>query len=173
MPNPPPVDPRPKLAPAHKGALATVVGVIAAAVLYQTIPRDEGTKYVGYLDLVGIPTKCTGDTHGVIVGHRYSDEECRNSLDRQLVIHAKPVMNCTPGLAGEGHDYQRAAAVSLAYNIGPGNYCHSTVNRLFNTHNYVAACNGFLVWNRAGGRVIAGLTARRQRERLLCLKGII
>ena len=162
----------PSASNSKKGGLAAIVGAIAAATLYVTLPRDEGTKYVGYLDMVGIPTKCTGDTHGVIVGKHYTDEECRASLDRQLVLHAQPVMDCTPGLAGEGHDYQRAAAVSLAYNVGTGNYCRSTVARLFNAHNYRAACDGFLAWNRAGGRPVAGLTARRQRERALCLRNV-
>jgi lysozyme len=155
-----------------KGGLAAIVGATAAALLYVIVPQSEGTKYVGYLDMVGIPTKCTGDTHGVIVGHHYTDAECRASLDKQLTLHAQPVMDCTPGLADIGHDNQRAAAVSLAYNIGDGAYCRSSVRRLFNAGNYRAACDTFLVWNRAGGKPVAGLTARRQRERTLCLKDV-
>lgn len=158
--------------PAQKGGLAAIVGTIAAGVLYVSIPKDEGMVYVGYLDLVGVPTKCAGDTYDVKVGKRYTVEECRASLDKQLVAHAAPVMQCTPGLRKEGMDYQRAAAVSLAYNIGVNAYCRSTVDRRFDAGNVRGACDAFLAWRFAGGREIRGLKLRRERERALCLRGV-
>lgn len=156
----------------QKSGLAAIVGAAAATLLYVTIPKDEGLRYVGYLDIVGIPTKCTGDTKNVVVGRRYSDAECRESLDKALVAHAAPVMSCTPGLRSDGLDNQRAAAVSLAYNIGTAAYCRSTAARKFNAGDIRGACDAFLRWNNAGGRVIRGLTLRRQRERALCLTGV-
>lgn len=159
--------------PAQKGGLAAIVGTIAAGVLYVSIPKDEGTVYVGYLDIVGIPTKCTGDIKNVVVGKRYTPEECRESLDRALIAHATPVMKCTPGLRKDGMDYQRAAAVSLAYNIGVNAYCRSTVDRRFDAGNVRGACDAFLAWRFAGGREIRGLKLRRERERVLCLKGVV
>lgn len=160
----------------QKGALAGIVGILAASTLYVTIPQDEGTVYVGYFDIAGIPTKCSGDTYGVKVGKRYTVEECKASLDKQLVAHARPVMDCTPGLRKEGMDYQRAAAVSLAYNIGVGAYCRSTVDKRFDLGDVRGACNAFLAWDKArvGGalRPVKGLTLRRQRERALCLRGL-
>lgn len=160
-----------KVSPGQKGGLAAIVGAAAATLLYVTIPKDEGLRYVGYLDIVGIPTKCTGDTSGVVVGKRYTAAECRESLDKALIAHAKPVMACTPGLRPDGLDNQRAAAVSLAYNIGTTAYCRSTAARKFNAGDIRGACDAFLRWNNAGGRVIKGLTLRRQRERALCLTG--
>jgi lysozyme len=156
----------------QKGGLAGIVGALAATVLFASIPKDEGTVYVGYLDLVGIPTKCSGDTTGVVVGRHYTPEQCRQSLDVQLVKHAAPVMECTPGLRPAGRDYQRAAAVSLAYNIGPSAYCRSAVARKFNAGDIRGACNSFRSWVYAGGKVIPGLQNRRERERTLCLKGV-
>lgn len=161
-----------QVTPGQKGGLAAIVGTVAAGLLYVTIPKDEGLRYVGYLDLVNIPTKCMGDTKNVVVGKRYTEAECRESLDKALVAHAAPVMACTPGLRRDGLDNQRAAAVSLAYNIGSAAYCRSTAARLFNAGNIRGACDAFLRWNNAGGRVIKGLTLRRQRERELCLRGV-
>lgn len=154
------------------GGLVALVGTITAGLLYASIPKDEGIRYVGYLDIVGIPTKCMGDTRNVVVGKRYTDEQCRESMEEQLVAHAKPVMECTPGLRAAGREYQRAAAVSLAYNIGPAAFCRSSAHRLFNAGKIREACDAFLRWNNAGGKVIRGLVLRRQRERALCLTGV-
>src|SRR5205809_4240378 len=85
---------KPKLTGAQKGGLAGIVGILAAGILAVTIPQDEGTVYVGYLDLAHVPTKCSGDTRDVVVGKRYTPEECRQSLDRALIAHAGPVMAC-------------------------------------------------------------------------------
>lgn len=161
-----------QLTGAQKGGLIAIVGATAAGLLYTAIPREEGMVYVGYLDLVGIPTKCAGDIKNVVVGKRYTEEECRESLDRALVAHAGPAMKCTPGLHKEGLDYQRAAAVSLAYNVGVLNYCRSTVARRFNAGDIRGACDAFMMWRFAGGREIRGLKLRRQRERELCLRGV-
>ena len=61
------------------------------------------------------------------------------------------------------------AAVSLAYNIGVAAFCKSTVVKRFNDGDYEGACEAFLMWNKVGGRVVRGLTLRRERERALCL----
>lgn len=156
--------------------LTGIVGTLAAGLLYVSIPADEGMVYVGYFDIARIPTKCAGDTSNVVVGKRYTPEECRASLDRQLVAHAKPVMECVPQLQEEGRDLQRAASVSLAYNIGTSAFCKSTAAKRFRAGDWTGGCNAFLAWNKARVkgvlRPVKGLTLRRQRERALCLKGL-
>ena len=165
----------PKAPPAKAPAagLIAVVGTVAAGLLYTSIPEDEGMVYVGYLDIANIPTKCAGDTRDVVVGKRYTVEECRASLDRALVAHAKPVMACVPALQADGLDHARAAAVSIAYNIGTTAFCRSTIARKFNAGDIAGACDGFLSWDKARVkgvlRPVKGLTLRRQRERALCL----
>ncbi|WP_373929255.1 lysozyme [Sphingomonas aerolata] len=62
--------------------------------------------------------------------------------------------------------------MSLAYNIGTGGYCGSTVDRRFDAGQWRAACDAFLLWNKAGGRVVNGLDRRRRAERDLCLKDL-
>lgn len=178
MPNAMELSPTPKqpLTGKQKGGIAALVGVTAAALLYSVVPREEGTVYVGYLDIAKIPTKCTGDTKDVQVGQRYTVEECRQSLDKQLVAHAKGVMACTPSLADEGRDYQRVAIVSFAYNAGVAAYCNSTAAKHFRARNWAKGCAAMLPWDKArvNGvlRPVKGLTARRQREYALCMKGL-
>lgn len=161
----------PKKAPPRKGALALLIGTAAASVLFATIPQDEGTEYRAYRDIVGVWTICNGDTANVRPGMVETPEGCRARLERQLIAHAAPVVKCTPWLAGEGRDYPRAAAVSLAYNIGTGAYCRSTADKRFDVGNWRGGCDAFLMWTKAGGREVRGLRLRRERERELCLKG--
>lgn len=59
------------------------------------------------------------------------------------------------------------ALVSLAYNVGCWNVQASTLVKLLNAGN--ADADQFLRWNKAAGKVMAGLTKRREAERELFL----
>ncbi|MFN3991270.1 MAG: lysozyme [Erythrobacter sp.] len=61
------------------------------------------------------------------------------------------------------------AMVSLTYNIGAQALRRSTLLSHHNARRFNDAANEFLRWNRAGGRVMAGLTRRREAERRLYL----
>lgn len=155
-----------------KSLLTALLGSIAATGLFMSVAEEEGTRYKAYRDIVGVWTICQGDTKNVRPGMVETKEGCQKRLEEQLLAHAKPVMKCTPRLAEPGRDYQRWAAVSLAYNIGTGAYCRSSIDRHFDAGNWKAGCDAFLKYNRAGGAPIRGLTLRRQRERAICLKGL-
>jgi GH24 family phage-related lysozyme (muramidase) len=64
---------------------------------------------------------------------------------------------------------QFAAMTSLCFNIGPTNFAKSSVVRRMNEGNPKAAADAFLLWNKAGGKVLKGLTARREDEKKLFL----
>jgi lysozyme len=66
-------------------------------------------------------------------------------------------------LRQQGYD----ALVSLTYNIGGGAFGSSTLLRELNRKHYRRAAEQFLRWNRAGGRVLLGLSRRRRAERAL------
>ena len=59
------------------------------------------------------------------------------------------------------------AMVSLAYNIGLGNFGSSTLLRKVNERDFAGASFEFLRWNRSGGKPLLGLTRRREKEKLL------
>lgn len=64
------------------------------------------------------------------------------------------------------------ALVSFAFNVGNGNLQKSTLLRVLNRGDYRGAANEFVKWNRAGGKVLAGLTRRREAERKMFLSEI-
>jgi lysozyme len=64
-------------------------------------------------------------------------------------------------------DNQYAALVSFAFNLGPGNLQKSTLLRKLNAGDFEGAANEFGKWNKAGGKVLKGLTLRREAEATL------
>lgn len=61
------------------------------------------------------------------------------------------------------------ALVSFAFNLGLGNLKSSTLLKKLNASDYIGASKEFERWNRAGGKVLNGLTRRRIAERDLFL----
>lgn len=174
----------------------TLVGVIgsitAAAALFVAIPAEEsgrkvearvqqdgsialrhvtGKRYLtAYLDIVKVPTACDGITKGVKLGMTFTPAQCDAMLEEELIAHAEPLIKCVPALYGRTN--QTIAAVGLAYNIGTRGFCDSSIARLWNAGQWRAGCERFLLFDKAGGRAIAGLTARRKRERSRCVLGL-
>lgn len=62
------------------------------------------------------------------------------------------------------------ALCSLGYNIGPGALASSTCWRELQAGNRRAAADAILMWDKAGGVTLLGLTRRRRQERALFLK---
>jgi lysozyme len=128
----------------------------------------EGLRTVAYRDPVAIPTVCFGETRGVKMGDRYTTDECKAMLADRLEEFAAGAQKCVPELV-DAAPGRRAAHISLAYNIGLGSYCKSTVARQANAGNWDASCHAFLMWNKARGIPLPGLQRRREEEMRLCL----
>jgi len=65
-------------------------------------------------------------------------------------------------------DNQFGALVSFAYNVGVGNLASSTLLKRLNAGEGKAEVGKeFLKWDKAGGKVLKGLTLRREAERKL------
>lgn len=155
---------------ASKGQKA-VAGSLAIAMALATplVMQWEGKRNDPYLDLAGIRTICFGHTGSDIERRRYSDAECQTILERDMVKHSDPLLECVPQLADR--PYELAASSSLAFNIGTGAFCRSTVARRFRASNWRGGCDAFLMWVKVGPRTVQGLVNRRNDERLLCLMG--
>lgn len=61
------------------------------------------------------------------------------------------------------------ALVSFAFNVGLGNLQRSSIRMRHKRGDYAGAAEAFLMWTKAGGRVLPGLVKRRQDERALYL----
>ncbi|WP_342322409.1 lysozyme [Kosakonia sp. BYX6] len=64
------------------------------------------------------------------------------------------------------------ALVAFTFNLGAGNLQTSTLLKLLNQEEYAQAAEQFLRWNKAGGKVLVGLTRRREAERALFLRAV-
>lgn len=75
---------------------------------------------------------------------------------------AEEVAEELPSNAGS---LEAAALLSLAYNIGIGNFRTSTVLKLFRAGDIPRAADAIELWNKTGGVVTKGLQRRRRAER--------
>lgn len=127
----------------------------------------EGTERVAYLDSVGVPTICTGSTKGVYVGQTATLGECEHRLQEDTSYAGKAIQRCVREKITQG---QYDALVSLAFNIGGGATCSSTLIRKLNQGDCRGAAGQFLRWDYADGKRLRGLTNRRKAEHDLFIK---
>jgi len=59
------------------------------------------------------------------------------------------------------------ALVSFSFNVGLGNLQNSTLRMKVNRGDFEGAAEQFLVWTKAGGKVLKGLVTRRTDEQAL------
>jgi lysozyme len=79
-----------------------------------------------------------------------------------------------PLITAKINDNQFGALLSFAYNAGIGAFRNSTLRKLVNANTANAAIRQeFGKWNKAGGKVLLGLTRRRQSEAELYFTPII
>ncbi|MFP3385840.1 lysozyme [Tritonibacter sp. SIMBA_163] len=149
------------------GVLAAGGVALASAVTF--IGDWEGLRTEAYRDIVGVWTVCYGETKDVRSGDSYSKAECDAMLAREIVAYETALDRCLTADVPMG---MKVALVSWTYNIGPAAACRSTLLRKANAGDLTGACNELPRWNRAGGRVIRGLTNRRMSERAMCLKAL-
>lgn len=132
----------------------------------------EGCKLTAYPDPAtgGEPwTIGYGHTGGVQPG----DTITQDQADTLLLVDLKSAINAVEsGVTTPLTDDEESALVDLVFNIGAGNFQHSTLLRLLNASDYVGADAEFQKWDHAGGKVLAGLTKRRAAEAALFKEGI-
>lgn len=150
--------------------LAGIVGAAAAALLLVFTQAQEGRVLKTYRDIGGVLSYCDGATENARAGATYTPAQCDAQLDRDLERHAAGIARCVP--MDRLTDGQRVAFVDAAYNIGISAFCDSSMARRANAGDMTGACDALLLWNRVAGREVVGLTARRQRERELCRRGL-
>lgn len=145
-----------------------LLGSLAGTTLVASVALWEGTEYKPYYDVVGVLTVCNGYTGpDIIPGKTYGKQECDRLLKKELTEHGLGVLKCTKVPLNQN---QYDSLTSFTYNVGVGAYCKSTLLRKLNAGDYTGACRELPKWNKAGGKVYAGLTKRRAAEMALCLK---
>ena len=93
----------------------------------------------------------------------WSQEECDARLAADLARYAAEVVHVLQGRATTQRQFD--ALVSFHYNTGA--IGRATLTRLHREGDYARAAKEFARWNRAGGRILPGLTRRRAAEAVL------
>lgn len=148
------------------------IGAAAVLATALAVPA-EGLRQWAYYDPPGILTVCFGHTGpDVARGRKYSLDECRTLLTKDMDAAVQQVERCHPGLPVP----VLAAFADAAYNLGPVVACDSTAGRLLAKGEIAAACRELPRWNKArvGGVLVPlpGLTKRRAAEMALCLEAV-
>lgn len=126
----------------------------------------------GYTDTAVIPipgdvaTVGFGSTQGVKLGDRTTPVKAAQRALSDVGKYEGAIKQCVTAPLNQ-REYD--SYTSLAYNIGSGAFCGSTLVRKLNAGDYAGACREILRWNRSGGRVVNGLTVRRQAEYQQCM----
>jgi lysozyme len=134
----------------------------------QFIAGFEGFRSHPYRDAVGVWTIGYGHTHGV--GPQLAPVSRKRALEllKEDAADAAAAVNKLVRVKLSQNEFD--ALVSLVYNIGAGGFAKSTVLRELNRGHRYRAGLAFLMWDKAGGRTLLGLSRRRHAERRLFLK---
>lgn len=127
----------------------------------ELIKRFEGCRLAAYKCPAGVWTIGYGHTASVYQGQVISQETAETLLRSDLLKYEQFVTNNVNLELNQG---QFDALVSFTYNCGLGN-----LKSLIKNRNQQQIANALLLYNKAAGKVLAGLTRRRQEERSLFL----
>lgn len=122
------------------------------------IKSFEGCKLTAYQDTVHVWTIGYGHTGGVKSGQKITKAQAEDFLKADLAKFEKAVN----ALKMDFNQNQFDALVSFAYNCGTGN-----LNKLCKCRTKAEIGSKMLLYNKAGGKVLAGLTRRRNAENKL------
>lgn len=131
------------------------------------IKEFEGFRANAYRDPVGIWTIGYGFIKGVRQGDTISKEQAETRLKMELREYEQGVIEATNGEATQN---EFDALVCFAFNVGVSGMKRSSVIKAHNRCDKLSASRAFGLWNKAGGKVFAGLTRRRRAEANLYLE---
>ena len=139
----------------------------------------------GYTDRAIIPTKGDVPTLGfgtttrpdgspVRMGDSTNPVDALQRKQRDLVKFEGALKRC---VRVPLHQAEYDVYVDMAYNIGYGGFCGSTIVKRLNAQDYAGACDAILLWNRVakqdcsvpGNKICWGLWERRKASHSKCM----
>lgn len=137
--------------------------------------RFEGLYLVPYLCPAGVPTIGYGATF-YEDGSKVSLKDkaiTKSRAEDLLMFHLKTsflpkVIKLCPTI---DTDCKAAAILDFAFNLGTGNLRASTLRKRILANDWDDVPNQLKKWNKAGGKVLKGLTLRRESEVVLVILG--
>ena len=96
----------------------------------------------------------------------WSKEQAEDALQEHVRYFATALVKMSPKIVSAS-PRRIAAVISWVYNCGLGNYRISTFKKRVDALDWPGAADQCLLWNKAAGRVLPGLTRRRQAESMM------
>ena len=127
----------------------------------------EGFESKAYLCPANVWTIGYGRTRNVKEGDVVNEKQAERDLLEELEEFGYQVLN-TVKVSLEQSQFD--ALTSWTYNLGVGNLQSSTLLKKLNSGDKNSVPSEMLRWNKAAGKVLAGLTRRREAEAKLWAK---
>lgn len=136
--------------------------------LKEIVQHFESCSLKAYLDTDDIATIGWGSIYyskrngepvkmGDVITHKEADDEFEADI-KEFTDAVRPLVKVPL------NERQEAALISLAYNIGMGNFKSSTLLKKLNKGDYEGAALEFRWWRKDAGKVVKGLVRRRLSE---------
>ena len=125
----------------------------------QLIKRFEGLYLKAYVCPAGVLTIGYGHTRGVKPGDEINELQAEIYLREDVEACEKQLNYLTLPI----NQHQFDALCSFIFNLGIGNFMQSTLLKKLKAGDKTAA-DEILRWDKSGGKVLPGLTARRKAE---------
>ena len=142
-----------------------VAALVISASTLVGIAVNEGYSDSAYNDSGKVATIGFGETKSVKLGQKTTPVRALITLEKSVDEHAKGMAAC---INVPLYQYEYDAYIDFTYNVGVGAFCNSTLNKKLNAEDYDGACSELLKWNKVNGKVLTGLTKRREKEYKTC-----
>lgn len=159
-------------------AVGVVLAIAATLPGFQQLHTSiEGLKLIADYEGCRLsPYKCDadkwtdgiGNTVGVVPGKTITERQAAGTFIANVLRTEKALARC---LLEQVPQKVYDATVSLAFNVGTGNACASTMVKLLNEGRWREACYQLPRWVYVKGVFNQGLDNRRVRELAWCLEG--
>jgi len=136
----------------------------------ELIGNAEGCRRDPYNCPAGILTDGIGNTHGVKLGNRKTDEQIAADWEKNILDAEQCVNRYANGANLPDNTF--SSAVEITFNAGCPTMQKSTMFRLFRQGKLVAACSELPRWVYANGTKLNGLVTRRAESKALCMDGL-
>ena len=160
---------------ASNGGRLSIAALALSAAGFVGIALNEGYSDKAITPVPGdVPTIGFGTTEGVKPGDTTTPPKALARALQDVSKYEGAIKRC---VTVPLHQYEYDSYVDLAYNVGPGAFCGSTLVKKLNAEDYPGACAEILRWRFYQGRdcsapenkrLCGGLWTRRQQENARC-----
>ena len=134
----------------------------------QIIKDCEGLYRKAYRCPAGFLTTGYGHTGRDVTENQVITEEIAKQLIKRDISRFEDGVSDLLKVETSSNEF--SAMVSLAFNIGLGNFAKSEVLENHNKNKKYDACLKFHNWRRGGGKILKGLVLRRLKEAELYIR---